>query len=244
MDTYTETRVFEEIKFWHQVTLPDGRKTNGVVSIDSFLAYSKLPERMDGLRVLDVGAWDGALSFECERRGAAEVIAADTWDGTGAKWPGDPVNGPVPNRAGFDCLSAILHSKVKAREISVYDLAPENVGTFDLVLAMGLIYHLRHPLMALDRLRSVCGRQLILESHLDMLGIARPACAFYETDENSGDDTNWFGPNIACLGGWIRSSGFEQVEFVGGMNLDSSANPQHFQSGRGTFHAFVDGADA
>ena len=94
------------------------------------------------------------------------------------------------------------------------DLAPERVGTFDLVLFLGVLYHLRHPLLALERVFSVTGKQLILETHVDMLFSSRPACAFYASAELNRDVTNWFGPNPAAVIAMLRDVGFRRIETV------------------------------
>ena len=98
--------------------------------------------RSKGLSVLDIGAWDGFFSFECERRGASRVVAADYFSWHGSGWG---------TKAGFTLARDVLGSKVEDVDIDVMDLTPERVGTFDLVLFLGVLYHLRHPLLALER---------------------------------------------------------------------------------------------
>jgi tRNA (mo5U34)-methyltransferase len=94
------------------------------------------------------------------------------------------------------------------------DLAPEKIGTFDIVLFLGVLYHLRHPLLALERIASVTAGLLILETVVDMVGFKRPAMAFYPDRELNNDPTNWWGPNIPAVEGMLRAVGFSRVEAV------------------------------
>ena len=88
------------------------------------------------------------------------------------------------------------------------------VGTFDVVLFLGVLYHLRHPLLALERVASVTRDLLILETVVDMVGVRRPAMAFYPARELAGDPTNWWGPNEPAVHGMLQSCGFQAVRTV------------------------------
>ena len=119
------------------------------------------------------------------------------------------------------------------------DISPERVGVFDLVLFLGVLYHMRHPLLALERVASVTGKQLILETHVNMSDQDRPVLAFYPGEECSDDETNWFGPNQAAVEAMLRVVGFRKVEMVSstsspGVVRGSAAN----QCGRMVFHAW------
>jgi hypothetical protein len=80
---------------------------------------------------------------------------------SGAEKPG----GCRPKR-GFQIARRALNSNVESRQIGVLGLSPETVGVFDLVLFLGVLYHMRHPLLALEKVFSVTGKQLILETHI------------------------------------------------------------------------------
>jgi tRNA (mo5U34)-methyltransferase len=82
------------------------------------------------------------------------------------------------------------------------------------VLFLGVLYHLPNPLLALERVASVTNGLLILETVVDMIGIGRPAAAFYPGRELNGDPTNWWGPNHAAVRGMLHSVGFARVETV------------------------------
>jgi tRNA (mo5U34)-methyltransferase len=161
-----------------------------------------LPERLDGLTVLDVGAWDGFFSFEAERRGAARVLATDSWAWREVGWG---------TKAGFELARRTLGSRVEDLEIDVMDLSPERVGRFDLVLCLGVLYHLRHPLRGLERVASVTGGTLLLETHVETLGLRRPMSVFYPGDELDGDAANWWGPNIPAVQALLGAAGFRDV---------------------------------
>ncbi len=193
------------IRWYHSIDLGHGIVTRGESDNRRTLARLALPPRLDGLTVLDVGAWDGFFAFEVERRGARRVLATDHFCWSGPGWG---------TRAGFELARQALESNVEALDIDVPDLAPERIGTFDVVLFLGVLYHLRHPLLALERVHSVTGRQLILETHVDLVGLRRPACAFYPGDELDRDPTNWFGPNPAAVVAMLRDVGFRRVDVV------------------------------
>ena len=94
------------------------------------------------------------------------------------------------------------------------DLSPERVGQFDVVFFLGVLYHLRHPLLALERIASVTRQRLLLETVVDMVGVARPAMAFYRGRELNNDPTNWWAPNVPALHAMLRDVGFTAVRTV------------------------------
>ncbi len=191
----------EGITWFHSIDLGGGVVTPGLDDTAARLDILKLPRDLSGKTVLDVGAWDGFFSFECERRGAARVVAADSfaWSDT---------------RAGFDHAHAALGSRVEPLEIGVLELSPERIGTFDVVLLLGVLYHMRHPLLALEHAASVTAGQLIVETHVDLSFLRRPAMAFYPGFELDLDQTNWWGPNPEAVVAMLRACGFGRVEIV------------------------------
>src|ERR1700682_5353542 len=207
-DRFAHVRPWEErrtqIGWWHSFGLPEGRTITGVCSLESLknrIAQFPIPERLTGKRVLDIGTWDGWFAFEMERRGA-DVVAIDCWD-----------------NPRFREVHSLLHSHVDYRQMDVYELTPERIGRFDIVLFMGVLYHLKHPLLALER---VCALStdfaavdsfVIREKHLPGAGVeTRAVMEFYETGEFGGDFTNWSGPSLPCLMAFCRTAGFAHVE--------------------------------
>ena len=193
------------IEWWHTIDLGDGVVTPGRDETPARLPLLHLPESLAGKSVLDIGAWDGFYSFACEERGADRVVAADefAWQRLGT------------GRRGFDCAHRALDSSVEALEIDVLDLSPETAGgTYDVVLFLGVLYHVRDPLLALEHVASVTGSSLVLETHVDLLGRKPAAAAFYPGDELYGDATNWWGPNLPALLGMLHAVGFSSCDVV------------------------------
>jgi tRNA (mo5U34)-methyltransferase len=174
------------------------------------------------MTVLDVGAWDGFFSFEAERRGAARVLATDSF-----VWQSN-VEGY--GKEGFDFAKQALGSQVEEMHIDVLDLSADEIGTWDVVFFLGVLYHMRHPLLALDRVAEVTGKMLVLETLVDMLSYHRPAMAFYAGSEVARDDTNWCGPNPAAVVAMLRTVGFRRIEVVSG------ARPFPFRLARSAWH--------
>ena len=135
---------------------------------------------------MDIGAWDGFFSFEAEHRGAKKVLATDSFC-----WGGSVYG----TKDGFELARKALNSQVEDITIDVNEITPEKIGVFDLVLFLGVLYHMRHPLLALERVSSVAEKQLILETQVDLLQCRYPAMRFYPGSELKNDPTNWWGPN-------------------------------------------------
>lgn len=199
-----------KIRWWHRIDLGQGIITPGLDDSPAKLKTLALPEDLRGMTVLDIGAWDGFFSFEAERRGASHVLATDLSCWGGEEWS---------TKAGFDLARKALNSKVEDMEIDVLDLSPEKIGVFDLVLFLGVLYHMQHPLLVLERVFSVTGKQLILETHTDMLLCRKPTLAFYPEAELENDPTNWFGPNASAVKAMLRSVGFRKIQVVTGKSL-------------------------
>ncbi|HSL23697.1 MAG TPA: DUF1698 domain-containing protein [Vicinamibacterales bacterium] len=208
MDAATLREKAEAIRWYHTIDLGQGVVTRGTDNTAFRLARIDLPSTLAGRTVLDIGAWDGYFSFEAERRGAARVVAADYYAWHGLGW------GTGKGKAGFELARTALGSRVEDADIDVMDLSPERVGTFDVVLFLGVLYHLRHPLLALERVASVARDLLILETVVDMVGFGRPAMAFYPDRELNNDPTNWWGPNVPAVEGMLHTVGFDQVRRV------------------------------
>jgi tRNA (mo5U34)-methyltransferase len=176
------------------------------------------PARLDGRTVLDIGCNAGFFSLEMRRRGASRVVGLD----------------PDPRYlAQARLASEVTGLEVEYRALSVYEVA--RLGErFDLVLFMGVLYHLRHPLLALDLIRAhVAGDLLVFQSMIrgsqGRLPVA-PDYPFSETEifdhpswpklhfverEYAGDWTNWWIPNRACVEAMLRSTGFAPAPVPG-----------------------------
>jgi len=197
-------RLRNEKRWWHSFEFPDGSTVEGVCSLAGLrnrIDQFPIPAELRGKRVLDIGTWDGWYAFEMERRGA-EVVAIDCWD--------NPL---------FHEAHARLGSRVEYGQFDVYDLTPERIGRFDIVLFMGVLYHLKHPLLALERVCALTTDMAAVESFIlrerhrpgDDVE-RRPVMEFYETDEMGGQIDCWTAPSLPCLMAFCRTAGFARAE--------------------------------
>jgi tRNA (mo5U34)-methyltransferase len=130
-------------------------------------------------------------------------------------------------RESFETARSLLAPDLEDKIIDIPDLSQQTVGTFDIVLFSGVFYHLRHPLLILERIAPLATETLIVETHLDALELERPAMVMYPEAELNNDPTNWWGPNPSCVIAMLRDVGFAHVDF--------QPNPNH-AANRGIFH--------
>jgi SAM-dependent methyltransferase len=159
--------------WYHTLEVEPGVKTPGWFELAPVANRMPWPD-VRGKRCLDVGTADGFLAFELERRGAAEVVAADIASADQWDWP-ERLRGPEhleevtwePGR-GFALAKELLGSSAERVELRVYDLTPEELGTFDVVVCGSLLLHLRDPLAALRAIRSVCAGRFLSANQVDL----------------------------------------------------------------------------
>lgn len=188
------------------------------------LPFYGLPDDMTGMRVLDIGCAEGFFSFEAERRGAEEIVATD---------------GSPESIKRFQICKTALDSKVEGHWISIYEIEPEKLGTFDLVMYFGVLYHLRDPLLSLKKIRKVCTGTLLVQSatNPELENINAPVASFHPDGVMSGpnkqnhDPTVFWLPNTACVGAMVESIGFVDVERVGTHNCIWRAKNPHQAKG-------------
>lgn len=202
--------------WFHNLHLPDGVQTAPDHPLGDFPAFKwariapHLPARMDGWEVLDIGYNAGFYSFELARRGA-RVVAMDHDE-------------HYLRQAAWTARQLHLENRVDIRHGDIHDLAIRD-ERYDLVLFLGVLYHLRHPLLGLD-LAAAASRQLLLVQSLTagppgndidtadpgyagrdrLCEDAWPKLAFVE-HELAGDPTNWWVPNPPALPAMLRSAG-------------------------------------
>src|SRR5581483_1105071 len=150
-----------ELEWYHTIELPHGVVTPGYVDHRAQVPLYGLPADMRGMRALDVATYDGFWAFEMERRGA-EVTAIDIASLAEFDIPrylrGEAERAGAAEKItgqGFRLAHELLGSRVERRILSVYELAPEKVGTFDVVFLSDLLLHLRDPQRALENVASV-----------------------------------------------------------------------------------------
>ena len=209
-------RKVDSIEWYHAIEVAPGIVTPGRYNPKPFLDLMGFPKDLTGKTVLDIGAYDGFFTFEAERRGAKRVVAMD-------RHPA--------GHLGFALAHELSGSKAEYVIGSVYDLSPETHGTFDVVLFFGVLYHLRHPLLALDKIHNICREYTLVETHvLDQYFIHQgeispleklhlwlkdsPIMQYYPNNELNNDWSNWWAPNIQCLRTMLDTSGF-RAELMG-----------------------------
>ncbi len=208
-DQWLRAQVEAESYWFHKIRLREDLMTGGWSDPQiEKLPFYGLPEDLTGQRVLDVGCAEGFFSFEAERRGAAEVVAIDSFPDSVRR---------------FNICRAAFGSKATAYLTNVYDLSPKTFGTFDLVLFYGVLYHLRHPLLSLERILSVCTGTMLLQTavHEEPALSAVPFARFYPRGMPSGkaedgrplfDPTVFWLPNRECVRALVDSAGFQDIE--------------------------------
>jgi 2-polyprenyl-3-methyl-5-hydroxy-6-metoxy-1,4-benzoquinol methylase len=182
-----------------------------------------VPADLSGLRALDIGAFDGPFTFDLERRGA-QVTAIDVQD---------------PDVTVFNAVKELKGSSATFVHGSIYDATPELLGTFDVVLFAGVYYHLKSPMLALQRIRRLLrdNGQLFIEGAAMTDWVARELAAllalpesgveaiaelldalplsYFDTENKLYDNwTNWWYPTTRCLEVMIRDSGFRNVDLA------------------------------
>ncbi|MFN2539109.1 MAG: class I SAM-dependent methyltransferase [Mycobacteriales bacterium] len=203
-------------QWYHTIELSPGVVTPGWFDTRAVAARLPWPD-LHGLRCLDVGTFDGFWGFEMERRGAREVLAVDILDPTEWDWPVgsdqamvETIGARKRGGDGFAEAAAALQSAVGRRELSVYDLAPAEVGLFDLVYVGSLLLHLRDPVRALEAVRSVLGPEgrLLLVDAIDLeLTVRHPRSPVARLD-GLGRPW-WWKPNRAGLARMLEAAGFD-----------------------------------
>ncbi len=196
------------LPWYHRMDLGGGVVTPGVVESSRVLPRLKLPESLAGRSVLDIGAWDGFYSFEAARRGADRVLATDSysWDGRG--WG---------SKDSFELARSVLGFEQRVDDLTIdgMDISSSMLGgTFDVVLHLGVLYHLRDPISALERAAAVCDDLLVLETETALNLLPYEAARFYSGSDLNGDGSNWYQYNLRALRGMLREFGFSSIDVV------------------------------
>jgi tRNA (mo5U34)-methyltransferase len=200
-------------RWYHTIDLAAGVVTEGMFdhrpAVDRYL----LPSDLGGMRCLDVGTMDGFWAFEMERRGAAEVLATDVGEVDDLDWPAHWRRQVEPTldetkEARFQLVHDALRSKVQRVERSVYALGSD-LGEFDLIFCGDLLVHLKDPITALERMRSVCKGSTIVCNPVKRFRFAgrRPLAQFDGIDE-----FQWWLLSEASIERMMLATGFAQIE--------------------------------
>jgi tRNA (mo5U34)-methyltransferase len=230
----------EDVFWWHSVDLGE-RVTPGHKALELLereWSNLRLPD-LAGRSVLDIGCWDGWFSFRAEREGAARVVALDhyVWSldlpRQQAYWRDCRERGitpepyheqpelwhpdTLPGKAGFDLAHSTLKSRVEPVVADFMTTDLDALEAFDIVLYLGVLYHMEEPLTALRRVRQVTKSLAVIESQaLAVEGQTRPLWEFVPGAEVNADIGNWWIPTMEGLHGLCRAAGFREVETVAG----------------------------
>jgi tRNA (mo5U34)-methyltransferase len=209
--------------WYHTIELAPGVLTPGRVDTRPVVSRVPMPASLSGMRCLDIGTWDGFWAFEMERRGAAEVHAVDVPDPYRWDWPArarirESYDGGKENLEeirrqgnGFPIAKQALGSSVQRHELTVYEISPEALGTYDFVFVGSLLLHLRDPVGALERIRTVARGQIVFNDCIEyVLSKLLPRTPFARLDAE--DRVWWWQPNLAALHSMIEQAGFEILE--------------------------------
>jgi tRNA (mo5U34)-methyltransferase len=223
----TREEILAELKrlepWFHRIDLGGGlfTKTESVMGepVDHPLApwqtiQKLLPRDLRGKSLLDVGCNAGFYAFETKRRGAQRVLGVD---------------GQRQHVRQGLFVRKVLGLDVEFRRLNVYELNPRTVGQFDITLALGLLYHLKHPILALENLYQITKELLIIETAImpprqtpksfsysfgSMKTTLHPL-AYVENPPNAKEQVfNWFLPGADALMALLRNTGFAEVELV------------------------------
>lgn len=226
------------IPFWyHRIELPDGTVTPG--NFPLIPEKYCIPEDLTGMRVLDIGAWDGYWTWEALKRGAKEVVAIDDFsDDIGLpivrnKWEtfdlcreafGFTQQTVTDNKESAWINNFSDGQRVRRIAMSIFSEQLYDLGQFDIVFFFGTIYHLKHPYLALEKISSVCKGALYVETaSLDECSPYRGGVGhgfdknemvmeFYPGKQYASNDKNWWAPTLQCLGAMMETVGFKNIE--------------------------------
>lgn len=201
-------------QWYHTLELAPGIVTPGWFDTRKILPELPFPASLAGKRCLDVATFDGFWAFEMERRKAEETVAIDLLDPLAHDWPANSASAVVEalgqrkeGGRGFEIAHSALGSSVQRMELSVYDLDPAVVGQFDFVYLGSLLIHLRDPVRALERVRSVCRGSLLVVDNINLaLTIAHPRRPVAALD--GVGRPWWWKMNLAGLVRAVEAGGF------------------------------------
>jgi tRNA (mo5U34)-methyltransferase len=242
-----EGSILEKIRqhsYWyHNFDLGNGEEIKGYVSKgmpkaalpeENFRFYD-IPASLKGWTVLDIAGWDGALSFEAEKRGAERVVlnnlrniadgdyalaGAGSWEVYKTNFRNPPYSHWLEDgffSKGARLLRQYFDSKLEILEGTVYELDKKAQSQFDLVLCCGLLYHLRDPCLALQVCRKLTKRQVIVETmcignswrvRASKLLRLHPVIEYWP---HQGDGSDWWSFSVEALKAMMEDAGFRNV---------------------------------
>jgi tRNA (mo5U34)-methyltransferase len=214
MDREALLREVSRYGWYHTLELGDRVVTPGMFDHRPVVDRYLIPSDLTGMRCLDVGTMDGFWAFEMERRGAAEVVAADLGAVADLDWPPawrarvEPTLDETKAQR-FELARRVLSSSVQRIERSVYDLDADTIGSFDLIFCGDLLVHLKDPITAVQRLLGVCRGSAIVANPAKRFPLGRGR-ALAEVD--GIDEFRWWLLSEASIERIMLAVGFANVE--------------------------------
>lgn len=204
---HTWADMTEDFAPWFQaVSWPDGSFTSGWPTYDKAKLLCQ-GVTLEGKTAFDVGCMAGMAALAMEQAGA-KVIGSDIEERC---------------RLQFEQVRRAFKMSATYKHCSVYDL-PQTLGQADVVLMMGVYYHLRHPLLGLEQAWAATREVLLIEGEVGPGGWQAPMVASYWPEEYKGDESNWWVPTLQCLEAWCRGlPGVQKLEMIWPFGLDSRA---------------------
>jgi tRNA (mo5U34)-methyltransferase len=240
----------DALPWFHSIDLGNGVRTHGIAM--ETVTEDQLPD-LEGRTVLDIGAWDGLYSFLAERKGATRVVSLDhyAWGvdipardnywaecrtaGTlpdhskdlGEFWRPD-----LPGQASFNFARKALDSNVEPVVGDFMTIDLDSLGTFDIVLYLGVLYHIKDPLTALERVRRVTKELAVIETEaLRLDGLETMSLVeFFAGSEVNNDFGNWYVPTLPALHALCRAAGFSEVRTIAGPIGPPSRGASHYRA--------------
>ena len=221
-----------DIIWYHSIDLGNGIKTKGMFDHAPILEKYKLPESLEGKRVLDVATFDGFWAFEFEKRGAKEVVALDLDNSSQLDWLPRLKEAATEEDLsfkfgrGFAIAKEKLGSKVNRVVSNVYDLNVEDFGTFDVVHIGDVLLHLKSPVKALQNVASVCTDYAII-SDVYVPELERHGAGMYMEYMGATYDYTWWQFSLKALEQMVLDAGFKRTEIITKFKYGGTDLPEH-----------------
>jgi tRNA (mo5U34)-methyltransferase len=226
----------DSLSWFHTIDLGNGVRTKGIGVQET---GSEILPDVAGRSVLDIGAWDGKFSFIAEKCGASRVVALDhyAWGvdmaARGDYWNECIANGTLPDqsrdetdfwrpdlpgRRGFEFAKEALGSKVEPLVADFQKVDLDEVGQFDVVLYLGVLYHMKEPLTCLERVRAITKEVAVIETEaVHLNGMEHEVLLqFHAGSSLQTDFGNWYVVTMHALQNMCRAAGFREIEIVHG----------------------------
>ncbi len=185
-----------QLPHWHhRYEILPGVVTPGSYDPGFMWKLLALPTDLTGMRVLDLGSSDGYFIKKLIEAGA-DVLAVDIIH---------------KSRSGLGILERAIGREIPFLEASIYDLPQRDLGKFDIVLFLGLIYHLPDMCRGLDIVRELCSGTAHIESHVDTVNSTLSVAAYHRDKSLNNDYTNFWSPTVPCLRDMLTDAGFQVI---------------------------------